>query len=178
MPTHGITPHQRQALNKLEPNLPPEMQQALQAARANTAPGKQKDLNAMMHALVPSDIYNSYGIEPKIDKLNIARFRTFQKTRKVSIGQAGFSQTEITGNGMLGSMENLNKGLLRGDVTMKVIKGREMYFMDRVTDEDIVEDNDGRTVEATDDSGMLMSDDQKSELLDKFSMQHAGDGVC
>jgi len=93
-----------------------------------------------MHSIVPQDTYKSYIVDAKVDSLAIQRFREFIKTRRVTLGSYGMSKTEITGTGCLGSVEKLQEGLANGDVYMKVVAGKERYFMERACDEHIAED--------------------------------------
>ena len=167
-PTHGINDYQRAAISKMERHLPPNIAEELKTLKNSTQRGKQKPLNQLLHTLAPAAIYTNYSITPKIDKALIQRFRTFRKGRVVQLGASGFTYTEITGSGKLGSDAALRKGLERGDVVMKIIRNKEMYFMDNAADHEMVEDWTGRSFKGDMQLDNL-TDEQKANMLNDIS---------
>ena len=179
--TTGITPQQRHALRKIEASgtLPSQIQVALNEARASTAPGHQKDLNRLTNCICPKSVYTSYSELARVDSALVSRFRELCRSRKVTVGGHGLSHTEVIGPGKLGSEEALKAGIARGDVVVKVVRGKNLYFMDFAEDADIMMETQGRRTTGTADYSALPSA-EKAEMLDSLmTMANAefGEGI-
>ena len=173
-PSHGINRYQRHALRKLEPALPADMKKALDEARADKTVGKQRRLNALMHTLVPSEKYTNFKGEVSLDNLVVRRFREFTKSRQVGVGAQGYTLTELMGPGKLGSKDAVTAGIARGDITMKVLNGKEIYYIAQAHDFTVATDTVGRSAEGKMDDSNMSIEDRESLFANMMSMATEG----
>ena len=101
----------------------------------------------IINAIIPKDV--GYGTPVNLDKHVFERIRKIVFKKTESQQNAGYSWTQITGSGMLGSDEKLQQGLARGDVVMKVIKGKSVYFMSTMLEEESKSDSHEAKVKGT-----------------------------
>ena len=114
-----ITAQQRFVFKHSFASLPKSIQDQYTAVKSSGERGSVKKGYEIINAIVPKSV--SYGSELKLDKGVFERMRKITHKNTRTFEAAGYSYTQITGTGMLGSDEKLQEGISRGDVTMKVV---------------------------------------------------------
>ena len=130
-------------------------------AKGSNKPGHQRQVNAIMNSIVPKSMVTSYTSQVQINKSTMNRFRSVIQTRRTKFGSKGYTKTEMLGPGKLGSEQLLAQGLARGDVTMRMVNGKEMYWTWNGEAMDEQEDKQGRSFSSTGDVGGTEQDQSK-----------------
>ena len=97
--------------------LPADVKEAYEAEKNSTEKGKCKRTNAIVNAIVPKDA--TYSSTISLEKKTFEVFRQVVCNKKEEDLERGYTFTEITGTGKLGSADKLNEGISRGDVVAK-----------------------------------------------------------
>ena len=120
--TSSLTPQQRHVWKKNYDKLPEGVRKDYESTRQSGKSGAVKEATSIINAIVPKDI--GYGGSITLDSATMNRYRKISKARKTTDTNKGWTFTQITGNGLLGSEEKLRQGMNRGDVIMKLVTPR------------------------------------------------------
>ena len=120
--TSSLTPQQRHVWKKNYDQLPEGVRKDYESTRQSGKSGAVKEATSIINAIVPKDI--GYGGSITLDSATMNRYRKISKARKTTDTNKGWTFTQITGNGLLGSEEKLRQGMNRGDVIMKLVTPR------------------------------------------------------
>ena len=130
--------------------LPADVKEAYEAEKNSTEKGKCKRTNAIVNAIVPKDA--TYSSTISLEKKTFEVFRQVVCNKKEEDLERGYTFTEITGTGKLGSADKLNEGISRGDVVVKKNRhGKEMYYMNYHMTGRTVDDTSGGSIRGQSD---------------------------
>ena len=118
----SLTPQQRHVWKKNYDKLPEDIRKDYESTMQSGKMGVVKEATSIINAIVPKDI--GYGGSITLDSATMNRYRKISKARKTTDTNKGWTFTQITGNGLLGSEEKLRQGMNRGDVIMKLVTPR------------------------------------------------------